>query len=133
VRQAIQLLLYRPRLVGLIEDPAALADIQRPGAALLNDLVDFLRENPHLNCGAIIEHWRDRHEGRHLAKLASLPVMVPDEGVETEFRGILARLAADRHEQTLDGLLAKSRLGGLTEEEKALLQQVLASRGGGGA
>lgn len=133
VRQAIQLLLHQPALVALIKDEAIFQGINQPGISLLCELVELLRVNPHLKCGAIIEHWRDAKEGQHLAKLASQAVMVPEDGLEEEFRDLVAKLAAERDEQTLDGLLAKSRLDSLTEDEKSQLQQALASRGESGA
>lgn len=133
VRQAIQLLLHRPSLLEWVDDTVELDKIDRPGGTLLRELVELLRDNPHLTCGAIVEHWRDREAGRHLAKLAAQPVMVPEDGMEAEFKDVMAKLAAERHEQTLDGLLAKASLGDLSEDEKTQLQQVLASKGGGGA
>jgi hypothetical protein len=57
--------------------------------------------------------------------------MVPEEGLEAEFRDVVAKLVAQRDEQRVDGLLAKARVGGLTDEEKIQLQQALASRGDG--
>lgn len=130
VRQAIQMLLHRPSLMNLVDNDEMLHNIDRPGGVLLRELVELLRNNPQLTCGAILEHWRDRGEGRHLAKLASQEMMVPEDGLEAEFKGVMAKLAAERHEQTLDGLLAKASLGGLSEDEKIQLQQVLASKGG---
>lgn len=135
VRLAIQMLLHRPSLASILDDISVLQDLDLPGTPLLRELLELLRQNPHLNCGAIVEHWRSGDEseqeaGRHLAKLASQPLMAPEDGLETEFRDVLAKLAAHKDEQIVDGLLAKARLSGLTEEEKQQLQQALASRGG---
>jgi DNA primase len=135
VRLAIQMLLHRPSLASILDDISVLQGLDLPGTPLLRELLELLRQNPHLNCGAIVEHWRSGDEseqeaGRHLAKLASVPLMAPEDGLETEFRDVLAKLAAHKDEQIVDGLLAKARLSGLTEEEKQQLQQALASRGG---
>lgn len=135
VRLAIQMLLHRPSLASILDDISILQDLDLPGTPLLRELLELLRQNPHLNCGAIVEHWRSGDEseqeaGRHLAKLASVPLMAPEDGLETEFRDVLTKLAAHKDEQIVDGLLAKARLSGLTEEEKQQLQQALASRGG---
>ena len=135
VRLAIQMLLHRPSLASMLDDINVLQNLDLPGLPLLRELLELLRQNPHLNCGGIVEHWRAgngaaQQSGRHLAKLASQPLMVPEAGLETEFRDVVAKLAAHRDEQAIDGLLAKARLGELTEEEKQQLQQALASRGG---
>ena len=131
MRQAIQLLLYRPSLVKLVDEADELHKIDLPGASLLAELVEFLQSNPHLKCGSIIEHWKHREEVRHLVKLASQPVMIPDEGLEREFSDIIAKIVSSGHEQTLEGLLAKSRIRELSDDEKVLLQEVLANLGGG--
>lgn len=92
LRQAIQYLLYRPSLVSQIEDWSMLDDVDQPGASILRQLVELLQQNPQLSCGGIVEHWRalgQNEEAGHLAKLAGQPMMVPDEGLETEFRDVI--------------------------------------------
>ncbi|MCK4586790.1 MAG: hypothetical protein KAU29_05585, partial [Gammaproteobacteria bacterium] len=79
-------------------------------------------------CGAIVEHWREDEAGRHLAKLATQPLVIPEEGLEDEFRDVVSKLASQHQEQLVDGLLAKAHLGDLTAEEKQQLQQALASK-----
>ncbi|NOX76477.1 MAG: DNA primase [Gammaproteobacteria bacterium] len=133
VRQAIRLLLHRPTLAGLCEDGEFLADLDLPGLPILRQLVEFARLNPHVSCGVIIEHWRHDDAGRHLAKLAAQPLVLPEDGIEAEFRDLLTSLAAQRDEQQLDALLGKARLGDLSEQEKRQLQQALAAKGEGEA
>jgi DNA primase len=130
LRQAVQLLLHRPALVQHFADDSILRELDLPGLPLLRQLVELLRKNPHFSCGSIVEHWRDEEVGRHLARLAVQPLMVPETGLETEFRDVVAKLAAQRDEQRLDELLSKARLSGLTEAEKQQLQQAFAARGG---
>jgi len=130
VRHMIRLLLQRPSLVTIINEDDVFAGLELPGIPLLRSLVELLRKHPHMSCGAVLEHWRDREEGRHLAKLARLPLAVPEDGLESELRDTRDRLEKLGEEQVLDGLLAKSRLGELTDEEKHKLKQVFASRGG---
>ena len=128
VRQAIRMLLHRPVLVKFIEGETLLEELDSPGLPLLRQLVEFISENPHVSCGVIVEHWRDQEAGKHLAKLAAQPLVIPDEGLETEFKDVVARLVAQYREQLLDGLLAKAHLGGLSDEEKVQLQQALIDR-----
>lgn len=131
VRHMIRLLLQRPSLVAMLNDDDVFIGLELPGIPLLRALIDLLRKHPHMSCGAILEHWRGQEEGKHLAKLAKLPLAVPEEGLESELRDTRARLEKLGEEQVLEGLLAKSRLGALTDEEKHKLKQVFASRGRG--
>ncbi|HEC20132.1 MAG TPA: DNA primase [Gammaproteobacteria bacterium] len=121
MRQAIQLLLHRPQLVACIDDWSLLQGLEQPGAALLLELVELLQQRPQLSCGAIVEHWRTQEklqEAGHLAKLASQPLMLPDNGLETEFVAVVAKLAALRDEQRWEHLQSKVQLGTATEAEK---------------
>ncbi|VAX00167.1 DNA primase [hydrothermal vent metagenome] len=133
VRRAIRLLLQRPQLVEGLMELDTLRGLELPGVPLLQAMIDLLRTSPHLSCGAILEHWRGQDEGRHLARLAQLPVDVPDDGLAVEFSDVMAHIASLYDEQALDRLLAKSRLGDLSDEEKYQLKQSLATRGGSSA
>jgi DNA primase len=128
VRHMIRLLLQRPSLVAMLNEDDVFASLELPGVPLLRALVELLRKHPHMSCGAILEHWRDREEGKHLAKLARLPLAVPEEGLESELLDTQDALVKLREEQVLDRLIAKP-LGELTDEEKHKLKQVFASRG----
>ncbi len=128
VRHAIRLLLHRPALVEHFEQASVPQSLDLPGLPLLRQLVEFISKNPHITCGAIVEHWREDEAGRHLAKLATQPLVIPEEGLEDEFRDVVSKLASQHQEQLVDGLLAKAHLGDLTAEEKQQLQQALASK-----
>jgi len=129
VRQTIRLLLHRPQLVDLCDDGEFMPELDAPGMPLLRQLVEFIRLNPQVSCGVLVEHWRDEAAGRHLAKLAAQPLTLPESGLAAEFRDLLTRLAAQADEQRVDALLAKARSGSLTDQEKTQLQQALAPKG----
>lgn len=129
MQQAIQLLLHRPSLVSLLEDGVVLEGLDQPGLPLLRQLVELLRENPQLSCGAIVERWREETAGRHLAALASRPLVLPEEGLETQFRAVLQNLAALRDEQRWEHLLAKVRLGTATDAEKREYSELSSGKG----
>jgi len=128
VRQAIRLLLHRPALVKFIENESALAELDQPGLPLLRQLVEFIGQNPHVTCGSIVEHWRGEDAGQHLSKLAAQPLVIPEDGIEAEFRDVVSKLISHQQEQLVDGLLAKAHLGELSEEELEQLQQALTAR-----
>ena len=132
LRQAIHYLLHRPSLASQIEDWSMLDDLDQPGVTILRQLVELLQQNPQLNCGGIVERWRaqgQNEEAGHLAKLAGQPMMVPDEGLETEFRAVVDKLAALRDEQRWEYLLSKLQMGSATDAEKNEYSKL--SSGGG--
>lgn len=122
MRQAIQILLHRPVLVEHLGDGSVLQGLDQPGLPLLKELVELLGKSPQLSCGAIVEHWRAQgksEEAGHLAKLAGQPLMAPEDGLETEFVAVVAKLAALRDEQRWEYLQSKVQLGTASEAEKA--------------
>jgi DNA primase len=103
IRKTIQMLLQRPALARLAGDFQTLIALDRPGVALLIEMLEILHEYPELGSAALIERWRDRPEAEHLARLAVEPSLLEEDALEGEFRGALERLAkeaeAERQEQ----------------------------------
>jgi DNA primase len=125
VRHAISLLLHQPALGQAVQFPEGLADDHSPGMDLLRDLLEILRERPHLTTGALLEHWRDTEQGRHLHKLAATRLQVPEPGMAQELAGALARLTQQHRERELEWLLSEAHLRSLTADEKVKLEQLL--------
>jgi DNA primase len=114
VRTAIHLLLEQPGLGRSLPNPAGFEDLELPGVPLLVELLELSRHSPHLNTGGILEHWRDRPEQQHLARLATLKPDISSEGYEPEFRDAVQRL------------ILKERSSGLSAPEKEELKQLVA-------
>jgi DNA primase len=125
VRHAISLLLHQPALGEAIQVPEGLADDQSPGMELLRELLEITRARPHLTTGALLEHWRDTEQGRHLHKLAATRLQVPEQGMAQELEGALARLTQQHRERELERLLGETHHRTLTAEEKVKLEQLL--------
>ncbi|ALP52133.1 hypothetical protein Tel_02675 [Candidatus Tenderia electrophaga] len=125
VRTAISLLLERPDLAGHVADPARFRDLEEPGMGLLVELLELIQKRPNISCGAILEHWRDRPEGKHLNRLASASSAIPSDGYEHEFNDALRLLDKQRVDRSYRALLRKGETGGLSPEEKQLLTQLL--------
>jgi len=125
VRVAIRLLLEQPELCEQVKHPCGFEDLELPGMPLLVELLEILWQHPHLSAGGILEHWRDRPEQQHLAKLATLPLDLPEEGFAEEFCGAVQRLKEQRTRQRTEQLLFKNQQAGLTESEKTELKQLL--------
>jgi DNA primase len=133
VRRGIRFLLQQPALAGQVKDPEGLRGLELPGIGLFLQLIELLQANPHLTCGAIVEHWRGQDTGKHLSRLAQIPLLTPDEGLEMEFRGILDQLEHIRIQQEYERLSLKARNGALTDEEKRRYAQLVTVRRDGGA
>ena len=128
VRSAIRLLLEQPALGARIVPPYSFADLDLPGIELLVELLELTASNPHLSTGGLLEHWRGRPEETHLARLASTPLMVPEEGYEEELSGAVQRLLEQRNQQRAAQLLLKGRDSTLSDAEKTELKQLLVTQ-----
>ncbi len=102
--------------------------------ALLLELINDLRARPAANKAAVVERWRERPDGIHLAKLAAAECLVADSRAAIhELQTAVDRLIrASGPERRTDELLVKAEKTGLTDEEKLELQGLLQSRGGRG-
>jgi DNA primase len=126
VRHAIALLLQQPELAGIAGDPQRFSGLPLPGARLLTEILDLLQGNPHLSTAALLEHWREQEEGRHLERLASSEMLLDAENanLESEFIETLERLERERKRFRREELLQKA-LSELSNAEKTELQQLL--------
>ncbi len=129
VRQAITLLLNNPALGQLEQQPQRFASLGTPGIALLIELLEMLRTSPHLNTGAVLERWRDREEGRYLAKLVQQENLVANDHQEQEFSDLLQQLYRQHITQRIEFLCNKPA-SEHSETEKVELQQLLKQKSG---
>ncbi len=128
VRSAIRLLLEQPALGAGIASPYSFADLDLPGVELLVELLELTASNPHLSTGGLLEHWRGRPEETHLARLASTPLVIPEDGCEQELSGAVQRLVEQRNRQRAEQLLLKGRDSALSGPEKNELRQLLVNQ-----
>jgi len=135
VRKALTLLIHRHELASAAESPVDLRSIQAPGVTLLAELIELLRERPHLTTGALIERYRDSKEGQHLKRLLPRSLALeedssaPTERLEQEFRdcvGLIVKQGLTRAADERFRELAAKGIGGLSEEEKRELLQLTA-------
>ena len=125
VRSIISLLLEQPQLAQLDTNPARLRELEEPGITLLVELLELIQQQPNINCGAILEHWRDRPEGKHLSKLALSDSNIPSEGYAHEFRDALRHLDKQRVERNYNQLLRKGESNSLSPQDKQHLTELL--------
>ncbi|MDN5870531.1 MAG: DNA primase [Nitrococcus sp.] len=117
VRLALALLLHRPSLAKLVDDVESLCDPAIPGLPLLVQLLELTSGKPHISSAALLEHYRGSAHEAALWKLVTWDHMVPDLGIEAEFRGALARIHALRHTKRLQYLNERLQRGELTTAE----------------
>ena len=91
-------------------------------------MLDLLRERPHLTQGALLEHWRDTDTGRALERLATVDIMVPEDGLENAFSDAMLWLHRQRADRRADELLRKARQNSLSSAEKHELRALLQAK-----
>ena len=135
VRKALTLLIHRHELACAAESPIELRGIEAPGVTLLADLIELLRQRPHLTTGALLERYRDRKEGQHLKSLLPRFLALEEdssdgtERLEQEFRDCLGLIVKQSQIRAADERfreLAAKGIGGLSEEEKKEFLQLTA-------
>jgi DNA primase len=92
VRVAISYLLHRPDLAPDLGDTSWLRQTPIAGAEILADLVDLLAKQPHLTGAALVERFRDRPFGEHLARLLAREMPTPVDGIVAELHASIERL-----------------------------------------
>jgi DNA primase len=67
----IEILLSRPELASLIENPSDLDKNPDPGASFLREIVELIHSRPEVTCAAIIENWRGTRYENRLKQIAA--------------------------------------------------------------
>ena len=123
LHRAIALLLQYPALARLESLPEGWQTLDNPGVVVLRQLLETLRENPHLTTAMLVEHHEDERMRRHLGRLAATPLIVFDDEAD-QFRGCLEKLAAEARQARARKARNKLRPSDMTEEEKAELRRL---------
>lgn len=118
-RVAMALLLQNPRLAGVVEQKEIdLSRLEFPGVELFKALLETIQDKKPANVAVLLELFRGTAEEKTIKALASLELLVPDEGVEAEFCGAVESLLVRAREAELDRLEAKAKNEGLNPQEK---------------
>jgi len=127
VRQAITLLVQHPDAARGVRDGGELDGVERPGVALLLEMIAVLREE-RLGTAQLLERFRGREEHPALERLAASESLVPDsKAAGSELRDLYARLVLEfGPKQRLDALLSKAADLGLGPEERDELRRLQA-------
>jgi len=130
LRQAIMLVLHHPTAAKAVKDPGALAGLDRPGVAVLQELLEQAVATAAPSTGSLLERWRDRPEFARLAELAAMdPLVAEREAAASELQMAVAKLVeAHGPGRRMDELLRKAEEMGLDLGEKAELSALLKSK-----
>ncbi len=128
MQQAITMLLQHPHLAQTLEETVSWKHLQIPGSQILQQLLDLLLSDPNIHTGAILEQWRDNPEFSALNKLASLDLIVPDTGLEAEFKATLRKLQNNAIEKLINELHRQAEQGNLTDQQRRLYMDLLNNR-----
>ena len=114
IRYAIKLILHYPEAGRAAEPPEALWAVAQPGAALLQQLLEIVRDNPNITRTAqLLERFRGEPDERHLQKLAATPPLDEEPEAAQVLRDSLALIVRDderrRRGETLMKRSAESR------------------------
>jgi DNA primase len=133
LRLAVALVLQHPHIAQRVDTATdGWRKLQRPGIALLAQLLDSIAAYPDLTTAALIERWRDSDSYSHLMRLADPAILahVPRDGVEAELAGALERLDAEAASEEAIRLFTRSSPSQWSDEEKERLRQVAVKRHG---
>ena len=125
IRLAIAMLLQKPSLALSVEAPERLLGLRMPGIDLLEKMLVFIRKNPNITTGVLLEHWHGSKEAGFLNKILHWEHHVPESGIESEFKGAIEILYRELKNQRLATLLSQSKFAPLTAEEKSELARLL--------
>ena len=124
VRRAITLLLHRPQAAARL-DADALAEVRRPGAGLLAELIETVHAEPNISTAGLLERFRGHDEGKYLGRLAA--VEMPDDedfDAAAELAACLRQLASAGIRERIDFLIEKQRDSDLSEAERRELREL---------
>lgn len=130
VRRALTLLLNHPQAAGKL-NREHLAGIDRPGVALLHDLIEMVQAEPNITTAGLLERWRHHEEGRHLGKVAAGELPAEDEfDASAELSACVEQIVAAGRRDRINYLIEKQRVKALSDEELAELRWLSRSPGG---
>jgi DNA primase len=129
--QAIILVLHHPAAARAIPDPVSLDAVDKPGVAVLKELLEQAAAATSPSTAMLLEHWRDRAEYGRLSELAMLDPLVGDApSAAKELQMAIEKLLDEYGPgRRMDELLRKAEELGLNSDEKAELSLLLKSKG----
>lgn len=130
VRRAITILLQHPQLALLQDLPDKWRELDSTGTNLLVKLLELVQNHPNLKSAQLVERWRGTEEYKHLSKLSATELLLPEQGLEGEFRDTLTAIEQQMRADELNELVEKAKTAKLEDWEKNRLNQLLMENSG---
>jgi DNA primase len=129
--QAITLVLHHPTAAKAVADPAALKEVDKPGVAVLQELLAQAASAAKPSTAMLLERWRDLPEYGRLSELAMAePLVAEPEAAAKELQMAVEKLLQEYGPgRRTDELLRKAEELGLNYDEKTELSLLLKSKG----
>ncbi len=129
--QAITLVLHHPKAASGVEALSALTQIDKPGVAVLKELLAQAASAANPSTAMLLERWRDLPEYGRLAELAmGEPLVADPEAAAKELRMAVEKLLDEYGPgRRMDELLRKAEEMGLNYDEKTELSLLLKAKG----
>lgn len=127
-RIALALLVQNPELADLLEqEELDWSDLDFPGCEMLREIMSIiLRQNPS-NVSVLLEQLRGHQDEKLVTKLATMELLVPEDGVKAEFLGAIKAIVSGSRTIRIEKLIDKEQSEGLDASERALLKKLLSS------
>ena len=129
--QAITLVLHYPTAASAVIDPELLSSVDKPGVAVLKELLQQATAALAPSTATLLERWRGRAEYERLAELAMADPLVADAAAAvSELRMAVEKLLEEYGPgRRMNELLRKAEDMGLNSDEKAELSRLLQAKG----
>ncbi len=124
-RLTLALLVQHPHLAEKLRaNPIDWQVLDFSGIEIFKAIVQAICAEKPATTAQLLEHYREKPEEKMLKALASLPILVPEEGIEAEFTGALTRLITQARQTRLEKLQIQATTRDLTDQEKEILRDL---------
>jgi len=119
IRWLVRCLLHEPALALELESTESLASFSSPGISFLCELIEFIKDRPHITLGGILENWRDTKFDRRLQELSAdeevfNEIVVTPEVFLDAIHGLI-----ESNRKEFEAFKMKNSPSELTEEQKS--------------
>jgi len=128
VQYAVAILVQHPELAAQLDKSRLGVPGELKGVRFLADLIDFCHEKPNVSTALVLEHWRDKTEGRFLSNLAVRDLAGRVEQLEPALDEALDRIQAQLIRSRVSRLQQIQASDGLNEDQSAELRHWLSKR-----